>query len=183
MAEARDVARVVGAHGVRPPAGDAGHVGDAGDAGARRAPLQDLAATLGHLVPTLHGLREQTVGQRQAIMDGDLSGVIVCTSEQEALGARIALLEQKRGHLQQALEDECGVRGLLAIAELPADEPARARLRALIAEVRRAVVDLQEETRQNAVLLDSAVDVAHRMRAFVTRASGATYGPPVRRAS
>ncbi|HZO29203.1 MAG TPA: flagellar protein FlgN [Chloroflexota bacterium] len=143
--------------------------------------LADLEAVLIPLVPVLEQLQHAQIEQRQVIVNGDLSAMVVVNTRIEETSARIALLEQRRQAIQSELEGELGVHGLRAVLKTARMVPAedRARLGQLVVQVARVVRDLREQGQNNAALLEAAIGAASRTRQVLERLMGAdtTYDP------
>jgi len=143
--------------------------------------LADLEAVLIPLVPVLEQLQHAQIEQRQVIVNGDLSAMVVVNTRIEETSARIALLEQRRQAIQSELEGELGVHGLRAVLKTVRMVPAedRARLGQLVVQVARVVRDLREQGQNNAALLEAAIGAASRTRQVLERLMGAdtTYDP------
>ena len=134
--------------------------------------FDELEGVLGLLVPALERLHDGQVRQREVIVKGDLSPLLVITAELDESGRRVANLEQRRQVIQAELEMELGATGLRALAAL-ADPARRARLFVLLDQLGTVVPKLREEGRRNAALLDSAAGLARRTRVTLERLSGA----------
>ena len=144
--------------------------------------LSRLEETLPQLAFTLASLRDLLAAQRRAVAEGDLQAVLALSIEQEELNARMSRLEGQRQVVQAALEEQFGVRGLHAIAQVAFEKEAdRDRLLNDIADLRVTVVELHREQERCAALLSAAAQVAHQTRSYLGRLAGEgpIYGPSV----
>jgi len=142
------------------------------------ARFDELETALGLLVPALERLYEGQVRQRDVIVQGELRPLLAVTAELDDASARVNGLEGRRRAIQESLEVELGARGLYEVADRAGDA-RRARLLVLLERLGAVVPRLQEQSRRNADLLGSAIDLARRTRITLERLGGvnAIYDP------
>lgn len=139
-----------------------------------------MTGTLDRLTVALERLGDRLSAVREAVALDNPSLLLDASAAVEESAALVAHLEAERQQIQRRLERRLGVQGLPAVAALSSEIDETTSLQARLDEIRLQVRHLQDEEARTATLLTSAIELAQRTRAYLTRLRGvdAPYGPP-----
>ena len=126
--------------------------------------IRELIDALESISTTLSDMSLALEAQREAVFTNDLSRLLYVRNEQEGLTARLERHERRRKQIQEHIEHELGVTGVLAIAaSLPESLNFRVRLADLASEIGRKVRALHEHNHRSSQLLKACIQ-ARRFR-------------------